>query len=87
MAREFYSHCWHLAPFVCFSCCLLMWLFKTTYEEGLALSPYNGGAYSMILRSLGRRVAVLAGALTFVSYLATAAVSSVSGAQYFFLFL
>ncbi len=70
------------APFFVLTTCLMMWLFKATYEEGLAMSPYNGGAYSMILRSLGRRVAVLAGALTFVSYLATAAVSSLSGAKY-----
>ena len=47
------------------------------------MSPYNGGAYSMILRSLGRRMAVVAGALTVVSYLATAAVSSLSGGYYF----
>ena len=60
----------------------MMWLFKRTYEEGLALSPYNGGAYSMILRTLGRRSAVLAGTLTFVSYLATAAVSALSGGFY-----
>ena len=60
----------------------MMWSFKRTYEEGLALSPYNGGAYSMILRSLGRRSAVMAGTLTFVSYLATAAVSALSGAFY-----
>ncbi|MCB0413700.1 MAG: APC family permease [Bdellovibrionales bacterium] len=72
----------YLAPVFVLTTCLMMWLFKMTYEEGLALSPYNGGAYSMILRSLGRRVAVLAGALTFVSYLATAAVSALSGAHY-----
>lgn len=72
----------YLAPVVVLTVCLMMWAFKKTYEEGLALSPYNGGAYSMILRSLGRQAAVLAGALTVVSYLATAAVSSLSGAHY-----
>ncbi len=71
-----------LAPLFVLFCCLMMWLFKRTYEEGLALSPYNGGAYSMILRSLGRQASVLAGALTMVSYLATAAVSALSGAYY-----
>lgn len=71
-----------LAPIFVLTCCLMMWLFKRTYEEGLALSPYNGGAYSMILRSLGRQWAVFAGALTMVSYLATAAVSALSGAYY-----
>ncbi len=73
----------YLAPVFVLIACLMMWFFKKTYEEGLAMSPYNGGAYSMILRSLGRRFAVLAGALTFVSYLATAAVSSLSGSYYF----
>ena len=72
----------YLAPVFILTTCLMMWLFKRTYEEGLALSPYNGGAYSMILRSLGRRSAVLAGTLTFVSYLATAAVSALSGGFY-----
>ena len=72
----------YFAPFVVATVCLLMWAFKKTYEEGLALSPYNGGAYSMILRSLGRQASVLAGALTVISYLATAAVSSLSGAYY-----
>ncbi len=72
----------YFAPFVVMTVCLLMWAFKKTYEEGLALSPYNGGAYSMILRTLGRQASVLAGALTVVSYLATAAVSSLSGAYY-----
>lgn len=72
----------YLAPVFILIACLCMWIFKRTYEEGLAISPYNGGAYSMILRSLGRRMAVVAGALTIVSYLATAAVSSLSGAYY-----
>ena len=73
----------YFAPLFILTACLAMWIFKRTYEEGLAMSPYNGGAYSMILRSLGRRMAVVAGALTVVSYLATAAVSSLSGAYYF----
>ena len=73
----------YFAPLFVLTACLAMWLFKRTYEEGLAMSPYNGGAYSMILRSIGKRAAVFAGALTFVSYLATAAVSSLSGGFYF----
>ena len=72
----------YLAPLFVLTACLAMWLFKRTYEEGLAMSPYNGGAYSMILRGVGKRTAVFAGALTFVSYLATAAVSSLSGGFY-----
>ena len=72
----------YLSPLFVLITCLAMWIFKKTYEEGLAMSPRNGGAYSIILRSLGRRVAVVAGALTFVSYLATAAVSSLAGSYY-----
>ena len=72
----------YFAPLFVLIACLTMWVFKRTYEEGLAMSPYNGGAYSMILRSVGKQAAVFAGALTFVSYLATAAVSSLSGGFY-----
>ncbi len=72
----------YFAPLFVLTACLAMWIFKRTYEEGLAMSPYNGGAYSMILRSVGKQAAVFAGALTFVSYLATAAVSSLSGGFY-----
>ena len=72
----------YLAPVFVLTACLAMWIFKRTYEEGLALSPYNGGAYSMILRGTGKRAAVFAGALTFVSYLATASVSSLAGGFY-----
>ena len=72
----------YLSPLFVLATCLAMWIFKKTYEEGLAMSPRNGGAYTMILRTMGRRAAVAAGALTFVSYLATAAVSSLSGSYY-----
>ena len=72
----------YIAPLFVLSTCLALWIFKRTYEEGLAMSPRNGGAYSMILRTMGRRAAVAAGALTFVSYLATAAVSSLAGSKY-----
>ena len=73
----------YLAPLFVLTACLAMWIFKRTYEEGLAMSPYNGGAYSMILRTIDKRGAVFAGALTFVSYLATASVSSLAGSFYF----
>lgn len=72
----------YLAPLVILSVCLLMWLFKTTYEEGCAVSPFNGGAYIMVLQTVGKRIAMVVGALTILSYLATAAVSALSGAYY-----
>ena len=77
-----FNYVGYLSPFFIFLVCLMMWAFKKTYEEGLALSPHNGGAYTMILRGIGRRSGVLAGGLTILSYLATATVSSLSGAFY-----
>ena len=55
----------YLAPLFVLATCLAMWIFKKTYEEGLAMSPRNGGAYSMILRTLGRRVACSGGGFDF----------------------
>lgn len=72
----------YAAPLMILVVCLLMWLFKFTYEEGCAASPFNGGAYMMVLQTVGRRMAMVVGALTILSYLATAAVSAVSGAHY-----
>ncbi len=69
-------------PLVILAICLLMWLFKSTYEEGCAVSPFNGGAYIMVLQTVGKRLAMIVGALTILSYLATAAVSALSGAFY-----
>ncbi len=70
------------APLVILFVCLMMWFFKTTYEEGCSVSPFNGGAYIMVLQTVGRRLAMFVGALTILSYLATAAVSALSGAYY-----
>lgn len=70
------------APLIILVVCLLMWVFKTVYLEGCATSPFNGGAYMMALQTIGRRLAMIVGSLTILSYLATAAVSSISGAYY-----
>ncbi|MDZ4837077.1 MAG: APC family permease [Candidatus Melainabacteria bacterium] len=70
------------APLVILFVCLMMWFFKSTYEEGCSVSPFNGGAYIMVLQTVGRRLAMIVGALTILSYLATAAVSALSGAYY-----
>ncbi len=77
-----FNYVGYLTPLFILFVCLMMWAFKRTYEEGMALSPHNGGAYTMILRSIGRRTSVLAGTLTVLTYLATAAVSALSGAFY-----
>jgi amino acid transporter len=72
----------YLAPVVILVVCLLMWFFKATYEEGCSTSPFNGGAYMMVLQTVGRRMAMIVGSLTILSYLATAAISALSGAIY-----
>ncbi|PZM80720.1 MAG: hypothetical protein DKT66_15830 [Candidatus Melainabacteria bacterium] len=72
----------YAAPLMILVVCILMWLFKVTYEEGCAASPFNGGAYMMVLQTVGRRMAMVVGALSILSYLATAAVSAISGAYY-----
>ena len=72
----------YAAPLVILVVCVLMWFFKSTYEEGCSASPFNGGAYMMVLQTIGRRMAMVVGSLTILSYLATAAVSAISGAYY-----
>lgn len=75
-------HAGFLAPVIIGFVCVMMWLFKATYEEGCSVSPFNGGAYIMVLQTIGKRLAMLVGAMTILSYLATAAVSALSGAYY-----
>lgn len=70
------------APFFILIVALAMWLFKATYQEGTAVTPINGGAYTMVLQTVGRRVALVVGSMTILSYLATAVVSALSGAYY-----
>lgn len=70
------------APFFITFVCAAMWLFKIAYQEGCAVSPLNGGAYTMVLQTIGRRAALVVGSLTILSYLATAVVSALSGALY-----
>lgn len=70
------------APVFVMIVCLCMWLFKTTYQEGCAVTPLNGGAYTMVLQTIGRRAALVVGSMTILSYLATAVVSALSGSLY-----
>ena len=42
----------------------------------------NGGAYTMVLQTIGRRMALVVGSMTILSYLATAVVSALSGSLY-----
>ena len=70
------------APFFILMVVLAMWIFKITYQEGCSVNPINGGAYAMVLTTVGRRSGLAIGSLTILSYLATAVVSALSGAFY-----
>jgi amino acid transporter len=75
-------HVGFAAPLFILLVVMSMWLFKATYQEGCSVNPVNGGAYAMVLGSIGRRAALGIGSLTLLSYLATAVVSALSGAYY-----
>lgn len=75
-------HVGFAAPFFILLVVATMWLFKTTYQEGCSVNPVNGGAYAMVLSTVGRRAGLAIGSLTILSYLATAVVSALSGAYY-----
>ncbi|MEB3223605.1 MAG: APC family permease [Candidatus Sericytochromatia bacterium] len=77
-----YPYVGGLAPFFILLVCAALFLFKGTYQEGCAVNPLNGGAYSMVMQTLGRPQALVVGSLTILSYLATAVVSALSGALY-----
>ncbi|MBM3266328.1 MAG: APC family permease [Candidatus Sericytochromatia bacterium] len=75
-------HVGYAAPFFVLAVVVTMWLFKTTYQEGCSVNPVNGGAYAMMLNTVGRRSGLVVGSLTILSYLATAVVSALAGAHY-----
>ncbi|MBO9539225.1 APC family permease [bacterium] len=77
-----FPHVGFAAPFFILLVVGAMWLFKATYQEGTAVAPINGGAYTMLLQTVGRRSGLVVGSLTILSYLATAVVSALSGAYY-----
>jgi amino acid transporter len=77
-----YPYVGGLAPLFILLVCAALFLFKGTYQEGCAVNPLNGGAYSMVMQTLGRPQALVVGSLTILSYLATAVVSALSGAFY-----
>jgi len=75
-------HVGFAAPFFILIVVVSMWLFKITYQEGCSVNPVNGGAYALVLATIGRRTGLAIGSLTILSYLATAVVSALSGAHY-----
>ena len=61
---------------------VVLYLYRNIYEYVVTALPYNGGAYTVLLNTTVRPVAVCAGLLTCMSYIATAVVSAVVAVSY-----
>lgn len=59
-----------------------LYLFRAVYSEVLSAIPLNGGTYTVILNTTSKSVAAVAGALSFLSYAATAVVSGTDAVAY-----
>jgi amino acid transporter len=55
---------------------VVLYLFRDIYAEVVTALPVNGGTYTLLLNSTSKFVASLAGALTVLSYIATAVVGA-----------
>lgn len=62
-------------------------LYKSIYREVVEALPVNGGVYNALLNSTSKAVSALAGALTLLSYVATAVISAKAAVEYLFRFL
>jgi len=61
---------------------LLLALFRPIYTEVVTALPMNGGTYNALLNTTSKKVASVAGALSILSYVATAVVSATSAMEY-----
>jgi len=61
---------------------VLLALFRPIYTEVVTALPMNGGTYNALLNTTSKKVASVAGALSLLSYIATAVVSATSAMQY-----
>jgi amino acid transporter len=60
----------------------VLFLFRRIYGEVVGALPLNGGAYNALLNTTKKSTASLAAALTVLSYMATAVISSSEAVQY-----
>lgn len=68
-------------PFLLVS--LVLYFFRSIYEEVVSAVPLNGGSYNALLNTTSKRTASIAAALGVLSYTATAVVSATTGVKYF----
>ncbi|MDP1624065.1 MAG: APC family permease [Bacteroidales bacterium] len=61
---------------------LVLFFFRRIYGEVVGAIPLNGGAYNVLLNTSTKRLASFAAALTVLSYMATAVISSTEAMHY-----
>ena len=72
------------SPLIMLAVGLVLLLYKGVYREVVESMPINGGTYNAMLNGTFKSLAVLAGVLTILSYVATAVISAKSGVDYLF---
>ncbi len=77
----YYAGFW--AP-VCvfFVSAVVLYLYRGIYSTVVSALPFNGGAYTVLLNTTTKKLAILAGLLTFASYISTAVVSATVAVSY-----
>jgi len=71
-----------LAPVVLLVVAAVLYLFRRIYAEVGSALPLNGGSYTVLLNTTGKRVAAGAAVLTLLSYIATAVISANEAMHY-----
>ncbi|MCA9302106.1 APC family permease [candidate division WWE3 bacterium] len=70
------------APLVLLVIGIVLFFYKSVYIEIVEALPINGGAYNCLLNGASKSVAAVAGAMTILSYIATAVISAKVGVEY-----
>jgi len=71
-----------LAPLVLLIVAGVLYLFRRIYAEVGSALPLNGGTYTVLLNTTGKKVAAAAAVLTLLSYVATAVISANEAMHY-----
>jgi amino acid transporter len=71
-----------LAPVVLLVVAMVLFLFRKIYGEVGSALPLNGGSYTVLLNTTGKRLAAGAAVLTLISYVATAVISANEAMHY-----
>ncbi len=71
-----------LAPVVLVIVAVVLYFFRRIYAEVGSALPLNGGSYTVLLNTTGKRLAAGAAVLTLLSYIATAVISANEAMHY-----